>query len=409
MQIPVFLTKNNSDKNIKKNLTAMSDHKKGEITPGKAIIIGGGVAGIACAMRLMEARQDFLLITENLGGRIKYAQEAKVNFGAYFVMSNYSNARQLLTTGAWINPIDACFHLSATERYAVLSGHTLGLLPELLRFYLAMWEFSRHYAPYKQRCLAIPQRAALETDPYIKEIFSMPAPQFVRARKFERAAAEYLSKFAYACTGASMEQLTALDFLNVSQGMVLPIYKIIFNPETVTQKLGSHLVYDSITRIESQPGKHTLIGKSEREYEAEKIVIATPAAITQQLLGLKEIRAASQLHVFHVNALLKAEFCKYNLNLLPYSSEIMLTVKQHDGTYLIYSRVKEADLHQVCEQFHLLASMHWEKAMYIQGAAYLEQQYGNGIYVAGDHNGLGLEPTAISGIFAANQILGKEA
>jgi hypothetical protein len=87
----------------------------------------------------------------------------------------------------------------------------------------------------------------------------------------------------------------------------------------------------------------------------------------------------------------------------------MMTIKQHDGTYLIYSREKEVDLHQVCEQFHLLATMHWEKAMYTQGAAYLEQQYGDDIYVAGDHNGLGLEPTAISGVFAANQILGKEA
>jgi hypothetical protein len=49
--------------------------------------------------------------------------------------------------------------------------------------------------------------------------------------------------------------------------------------------------------------------------------------------------------------------------------------------------------------------MDWEKAMYIQGSAYMEQQYGDHIYVAGDHNGLGLEPAAISGIYAANQII----
>ena len=113
--------------------------------PSKTIIIGGGVAGMSCAMRLLDAQQDFLLITENIGGRILYQQEAKVNFGAYFVMNNYVNARQLLTTGAWINPFNACFHVSATEHYAVLSGHTFGLLPELLRFYKSIWEFSRHY------------------------------------------------------------------------------------------------------------------------------------------------------------------------------------------------------------------------------------------------------------------------
>ncbi len=375
--------------------------------PSKTIIIGGGVAGMSCAMRLLEARQDFLMITENIGGRIMYEQEAKVNFGAYFAMNNYIYARQLLTTGSWINPIDACFHLSAMEHYAVLSIHTIRLLPELLRFYLAMWEFSRHYEPYKQRCLVMPQKAALKADAYIAEIFSMPARQFVQAKKFERAAAEYLSKFAYACTGASMEQLTALDFLTASQGMVIPIYEIIFKPEMIAQKLGERLVYDNIIRIESQQRMHTLIGKSGQAYQTENVVVATPATVTQQLLGIKEIRAASQIYVFHVNARLKAEFRQHSANFLPYSSEIMMTNKQHDDTYLIYSRKKDVDLYQVCEQFHLLAAVHWEKAMYTQGAAYLEQQYEDGIYVAGDHNGLGLEPTAISGVFAANQILGK--
>lgn len=377
--------------------------------PSKSIIIGGGVAGISCAMRLLEARHDFLLITENIGGRIIYEQEAKVNFGAYFVMNNYANARQLLTTGSWINPIDACFHLSTMEHYAVLSIHTIRLLPELLRFYLAMWEFSRHYQSYKERCLVMSQKEALKVDPYIAELFSVPARQFVQAKKFERAAADYLSKFAYACTGASMEQLTALDFLTVSQGMVFPIYEIIFKPETVAQKLGEHLIYDSIFRIESKQGKHILFGKSGKTYETEKVVVATPAIVSQQLLGIKEIRSASQIHVFHVNARLKTEFRQHSANFLPYSSEIMMTNKQHNGTYLIYSREKNVDLHQVCEQFHLLATTHWEKAMYTQGVAYLEQQYEEGVYIAGDHNGLGLEPTAISGVFAANQILGKES
>lgn len=376
----------------------------GETMQSKTIIIGGGMAGLSCAMRLLQAQQDFLLITENIGGRVMYSPEAKVNFGAYFVMRNYFNARQLLTTRAWLNPFDACFHLNANEHYAVLSSHTLGLLPELLRFYRVMWEFSQHYEPYKQRCLVMPQKTALKTDPYMTEIFSMPAMQFARAKKFERAATEYLSKFAYACTGTSMENLSALDFLTVGQGMVVPIYEFTFEPEGVTQKLGEHLIYDSIISIESQQGKHTVMGKTGQVYQAEKVVVATPAAVTQQLLGIKEIRTASQLHVFHVRARLKTEFRPYSSNMLPDSSAIMMTVKQHDGSYLIYSREKEVDLHQVCEQFDLLATMHWEKAMYTQGTAYLEQQIEH-LYVAGDHNGLGLEPTAISGIFAANQIL----
>jgi uncharacterized FAD-dependent dehydrogenase len=53
--------------------------------------------------------------------------------------------------------------------------------------------------------------------------------------------------------------------------------------------------------------------------------------------------------------------------------------------------------------------MAWDKAMYVQGSAYVEQKIGENIYVAGDHNGLGLEPAALSGIYAANQIINQTA
>jgi uncharacterized FAD-dependent dehydrogenase len=38
----------------------------------------------------------------------------------------------------------------------------------------------------------------------------------------------------------------------------------------------------------------------------------------------------------------------------------------------------------------------------------LKQELNEGIYIAGDHHGLGLEPASISGIYAANRILNKQ-
>jgi hypothetical protein len=374
----------------------------------KTIIVGGGMAGMSCAVQLLDMGEDFLLITDDLGGRIKYSLQAKVNFGAYFVMSNYVNAKRLVSKGLWINPLDSCFHNSETERFNALSLHTLAQVPGLVRFYLALREFSAHYESFKQHCITIPQKDVLKADPYLETLFSMPAVQFAQEKNIERVVSDYVSKFAYACTGASLEQITALDFLNVSMGMITPIHSLVFDPGVVTQKLGKHLIYDSITRVEKLTGQHLLRGTSGQTYQAENIIIATPAAVTQQLLGLGEIRKASRIYVYHIKAQLKPVYSRSSMNLFPPTSEFMLTVKQHDGSYLVYACKKDSDLCQICDHFELLASMEWEKAMYMQGRAFMEQQYGDGIYVAGDHNGLGLEPAAISGIFAANQIIIKK-
>jgi hypothetical protein len=371
----------------------------------KTIIIGGGIAGMSCAMRLLEARQDFLLITDDLGGRIQYSRDAGVNFGAYFVMSGYVNAKKLLTRDTWINPADACFHNSDTECFNLISWHTLKQLPELLRFLGVIRKFMWHYKAYKQRCLVMPQRSALDADPYMADIFVKPATQFMKENRIENVANDYVAKFTYACTGFSPEHFTALDFMNPAQGMITPIHRFKFDPEAVAKKLEHHLTFDAITQIESLDGGFRLHGKSGKSYLAENIVVATPASVTKELLHLPEIREASKFHVFHVRAELKPVYRRYSLNLFSCDSPFMLLSREHDGTYLIYSLDKDVDLGQVCDRFEVLATRTWEQAMYIFGRAYMEQQYGEGLYVAGDHNGLGLEPSAISGIYAANQII----
>lgn len=374
----------------------------------KTIVVGGGMAGMSCAMQLLDAKQDFLLVTDNLGGRIQYSEQARVNFGAYFVMSSYTNAKKLLTRDTWINPADACFHNSETERFALLSLHTVKRLPELLRFYVAMRKFARHYERYKQCCFAMTQKAALEADPYMADLFFKPAAQFIQENKIENVALDYVAKFAYACTGVGTDRLTALDFLNVSMGMITPIYRFKFDREAVAQKMGDHLTFDEITRVERQDDHFILGGKSGITYQAGNVVIATPAAITKELLELAEIREACEFHVFHLRAKLKPIYRRYSLNLFPTTSQFMLTSREFDGSYLFYARAKDVDLYQVCDQFEVLSTVTWEKAMYVHGRAFMEQQYGDGIYVAGDHNGLGLEPAAISGIYAANQIINRK-
>jgi len=40
------------------------------VEPFEAVIIGGGISGLACARRLCDAKASFLLVTDHLGGRM---------------------------------------------------------------------------------------------------------------------------------------------------------------------------------------------------------------------------------------------------------------------------------------------------------------------------------------------------
>ena len=63
------------------------------------IIIGGGIAGLACARRLHDAGHSALLITENLGGRIRTSTDGAVNIGAYYVTRDYSHVNRFVDRG----------------------------------------------------------------------------------------------------------------------------------------------------------------------------------------------------------------------------------------------------------------------------------------------------------------------
>jgi hypothetical protein len=372
----------------------------------RVIVIGAGSAGMSCALKLAEANVDYLIITDKLGGRIHYSEEEKVNFGAYFIMQSYLNAKKLVIRETWINPLSVLFNNSDTDYFPTLSFRTLSMSFQLLKFARLMIQFMRHYAKFKNNCEVMTQTEAMNADPYIKDYFFKSASDFIRENKIEKIAGQMISKFSYACTGVPMEKITTLDFMNVCQGLVIPIHRFKFDQKALEQKFSGHLDYDTVARLSSVNGQYEIETNSGKSYQAEFVVAATPAAVTKVLLDSKDpLRQTCKLYTFHVKAEWMDKFNKYQMNLFPFESEIIFTAVQDDGTYLIYTREEKADLRQVCIRYELISMVAWDKAMYVYGDAYLEQKFADNLYIAGDHNGLGLEPTAISGIYAANQII----
>jgi len=372
-----------------------------------AVVIGAGAAGLTCAHRLADRGRDIAVVTESVGGRIAYDAGERVNYGAYFVMANYRHAARLVRRHRRIDPLSATFHDADGRSFRTLSARTARRLPGLAVFAGHMARFWRHYEPYQRACEVTSQRHAMELEPYIGDLFTQSARRWVHAHRLDGVTADLVGKFAHACTGAGLDDLCALDLLNVAQGLLLPIHTFTFDAAAHAARLGDRLVLGEVVEVAGDDGVREVRCASGRTLAARNVVLATPAAVTAELLGVGPIRRPTSLYAWHVAGRLRPPYARTDLNVFEPGSPFVTIAGQDDGSHLVYTTAPDTALDPLFAEHTVIGSRAWPHALYVGGHAYLEQQYGERTYVAGDHNGLGLEPAAISGVWAANQILDK--
>ena len=142
-----------------------------------------------------------------------------------------------------------------------------------------------------------------------------------------------------------------------------------------------------------------------RTFSGENLVVATPGLTTQRLLGVEEIRQPTRLVSYLVKASPKPEIARANAHYYGDTFDVIAIAKRDEGLYNVFSRT-QIDLGDYFEDFEVVKYRDWPEALFTYGDSILRQDWDDGCYIASDVNGLGVEPAAISGIYAANRILG---
>lgn len=374
----------------------------------ETIVVGGGMAGMSCAAKLKENGKDVAIITDELGGRVCYDPELQNNFGAVFFMNNYKNARAILTEEAPMTTdlAQVMLHTSETSVFRGTSPTMMASLPQLVKFQRFMKRvFMPEYQAYKDDCEVMSVAEAFEKHPDIACYFHMKASELIEELGIDRIADNFISKFAYACTGSRIDELNALDFLNVTQGTVIPIYTFTFDPAAFTERLDGKVIIDTIEAVEKADGGWAVTGKGGERYQSENLVIATTALTTQKLLHIDKVRQPTMLVSYLVRGMATVDIRKASSHYFGDSFDVIAITQRYDGLWNVFSR-KEIDLSEFFLSHEVLKYRVWPEALFTYGDTVLKQDWDERLWIAGDVNGLGLEPAAISGIYAANRILG---
>jgi hypothetical protein len=253
-------------------------------------------------------------------------------------------------------------------------------------------------------------RQAISSDPYIKRLFFQPALDFIDEKRFVGIHEDYFSKFSYACMAVKADQINALDYLIICIALVLPIHRHVFDNKGIAEMFKNELIIDSVTSIKRTDKGYKVTTKSGKVLQEKYTVVATPGFVTKQLLDIPYIRESYMLSTSHVTGTLKKKYRKYFMNLFAEGAPIIAISIQDDGSYIVHASVstEEDYLDNYFDNYIINKKVTWEKALYTEGKDIVDEQvkeFGKNLYIAGEHNSVGMEPSAISGIYAANEII----
>ena len=401
----------------------------------ETIVLGAGAAGMNCCLELQKAGREYLLVSPNIGGRICNDEERHMNYGAVFYFGTY---KYMLASGLLKGTVDVLPKLSMGQchhdngkSYEPVSLTTVADAPSLFSYMKWMRDtFIPRYAAFKDNCCTMEVSAALELDPMIKQLYTESAEHFIERMKFGPICHDLISMFAHACTGTKIRDLTALDYLNTVQPLTMKIVgvpplnllfdlkRFDFDSEGVRRRLasgsGEVLIGEASAVARTKDGWAIQVDGS--ELTCDNLVMATPAHITAQLLAAGtdlsalDIRRASQLTGYLIRGKARPEYAEHTVHLFDDTIPIIYIAKRLDGDYEIFTEVDFEEgrkFDKYFEQWEVIGKKYWEYALYTAAHEALPQNLAPGLIMAGDVNGLGMEPAAISGIYAANKILGK--
>ncbi|MBA3824902.1 MAG: FAD-dependent oxidoreductase [Ktedonobacterales bacterium] len=387
------------------------------VTDQETIIVGGGAASMHCALHLQEAGGHYLLITDRMGGRIMYRQDLKMNFGAQSFYANYKHMKQILTPEPQYLPSvsQVCFHPDAQTQYTALSPRVLRHLWQLLKFQNYMRKrFIPHYAQFMGDCEVMQVKDAMEQNPFIKDLFFMAADQFIVREGIQQIADDLVSQIAHGSTGSSIKKLSALDYLNCAQALFLNPKGFTFDEDAMTGRLragGNTVEFATVTAVQqNKGGGYRVSTSSGASYVAKNVVLATPADITakivESVVQIASVRDAAELNTYLIRGSMKARYRKHIAHIFGETIPLIFTAKRKEGEYEVITE-HEIDLGDYFDVYEVVEWVRWPKAIFTNPNIVLDQDLAENLYMAGDHNGLGMESAAVSGIYAANRILGK--
>ncbi|MFX1253143.1 MAG: NAD(P)-binding protein [Promethearchaeota archaeon] len=369
----------------------------------ETIIIGAGIAGLACARRLQEKDRDFLIISKDIGGRVLTSTDGRVNYGAFFVCLDYQNMLKYVKLKSRIKLSDFCFH-RGNKRYVLFELKLIKYSFQFIKVLYLLYKFRKAFRRFRKASETISQKTAIEKDAFLHGLYMQKADIFVKKQKIQEVTDTYLAQGLYSTTFSKPSGMNAFCFLQYLTPIITPIYTFTFEKERMIKPFKDKIQLGYVNNISYYNGQYKVTTDNKIFY-AKNIVLATEIIISKRFAGVEKTNAPVDTHMLHIKGIPKSIIARKDYQLFAHPSNVQAMARLEDGTYLFYYKNVRPSLKDFFKEYSIVAHKHWDPAGTINGHTLIESNRGNNLYLIGDFNICGLEDAYITGIYAANQIL----
>jgi len=372
----------------------------------KTIIVGAGISGLACARTLNDYGEEFIIISEDIGGRILTSSEGSVNYGAFFVCSDYNNLLKYVKLKSQIRLRDFCFH-EEDKTFFLFEPKLLRYSIQFLKVLKILYKFRKAFRKLRKICENISQKKAIENDTLLHNLYMQNAFDFVKKKNIESGTNTYLSKGVYSTTFSKINEMNAFSFLQFILPLITPIYRFTFEKEKMIKPFQENILIGHVSDI-LYKNKQYKIKVNRNFFFSKNIVLATQINWSKKFSGVEKTNLPVSTNMLHIKGNPMKIISRKNYHLFSQSNNVQAIANLNDGTFLLYYKNKYPELKRFFNYPKILANKYWNPAGTINGNTLIESNRGNNMYLIGDFNIAGLEEAYITGIYAANQIINSK-
>ena len=373
----------------------------------ETVIVGGGIAGLACARRLAEAGREFLLLSDRLGGRL-HAAEDGLNFGAAYVTSDYRHVLRFVDRGPRIYMKDV-YYWDKDRFISLFHPRNVRRAGAVARIYRLVYRFRRHFLALRRDAVHTCQKTLLERDPLLRRCTEQSAAELVAEHGLEEINDVFCAPIFHSTLFVPADRANAFYYLANLFPIWLPTYAVDVRSAIgrLTRGHGERIRIGRVEEIEERAGGSFLVRTAEERLVANNLVLAVPGRNGEALLTGYSTATNVPFCTLHIRGRRRREVVPGKIVFLRQEHPITILWPQPNGLEIAFAPTVDPDLSPYFERYEIVRAVRWKTAVQLSGASWRPLQPRANLFTIGDHNICGLEDSYLTGLFAANRITGR--